>query len=65
MIQTALELLATGRTVIAIAHRLSTVLGSDLIVVMDHGRIAAKGTHSELLASSEIYRNLYELQFNH
>lgn len=65
MIQTALELLATGRTVIAIAHRLSTVLGSDLIVVMDHGRIAAKGTHLELLNTSEIYRNLYELQFNH
>ena len=65
MIQMALERLASGRTVIAIAHRLSTVLGSDCIVVMDQGRIAAMGTHQELLASSEIYRNIYELQFHH
>lgn len=65
MIQTALERLVTGRTVIAIAHRLSTVLGSDCIVVMDQGRIVATGTHQELLRSSEIYRNLYELQFHH
>ncbi len=64
MIQVALERLSSGRTVIAIAHRLSTVLGSDSIVVMDQGRIAAQGTHQQLLSSSEIYRNLYELQFH-
>jgi ABC-type multidrug transport system fused ATPase/permease subunit len=51
--------------VIAIAHRLSTVLGSDMIVVMDQGRIAATGTHAELLNSSELYSNLYNLQFTH
>lgn len=65
MIQVALERLASGRTVIAIAHRLSTVLGSDVIVVMDQGRIVAHGTHQQLLSSSEVYRNLYELQFHH
>jgi subfamily B ATP-binding cassette protein MsbA len=65
MIQSALESLSEGRTVIAIAHRLSTVLGSDMIVVMDQGRIVATGTHSELLNSSELYSNLYRLQFTH
>ena len=65
MIQDALEKLSRGRTVIAIAHRLSTVLGSDMIVVMDHGRIVATGTHAELLNSSEVYTNLYRLQFSH
>jgi subfamily B ATP-binding cassette protein MsbA len=65
MIQDALEKLSKGRTVIAIAHRLSTVLGSDMIVVMDQGRIAATGTHAELLNSSEVYSNLYRLQFTH
>jgi len=65
MIQAALERLSEGRTVIAIAHRLSTILKSDCIVVMDHGRIVAIGTHHQLLESSVLYRNLYELQFHH
>ena len=65
MIQSALESLSEGRTVIAIAHRLSTVLGSDMIVVMDQGQIVATGTHAELLNSSELYSNLYRLQFTH
>ena len=65
MIQAALDRLAEGRTVIAIAHRLSTILKSDCIVVMDLGRVAATGTHRELLESSTLYRNLYELQFHH
>jgi len=65
MIQSALESLSRGRTVIAIAHRLSTVLGSDMIVVMDQGRIVAAGTHSELLKSCPLYSNLYQLQFTH
>jgi len=63
MIQTALEKLSAGKTVVAIAHRLSTVLNSDLIVVMSEGRIAATGTHAELLDKSSIYRSLYEMQF--
>jgi subfamily B ATP-binding cassette protein MsbA len=63
-IQMALEKLAAGRTVIAIAHRLSTVLSADQIVVMDQGRIKEVGTHSELLEKSGHYRRLYDLQFN-
>lgn len=63
MIQTALERLTEGRTVIAIAHRLSTVLQSDQIVVMDQGRIVEVGTHRELIENSTFYRRLYELQF--
>jgi len=65
MVQAALERLSEGRTVVAIAHRLSTVLNSDCIVVMDHGRVVHTGTHSELLQKSDLYRSLYELQFHH
>ena len=63
-IQTALAELATGRTVVAIAHRLSTVLSVDQIVVMDGGRIKETGTHAELLEKSGYYRRLYDHQFN-
>ena len=65
MIQTALEKLSAGKTVVAIAHRLSTVLSSDLIVVMSQGRIVDTGTHAELLEKSSAYRSLYEMQFHH
>jgi ATP-binding cassette, subfamily B, bacterial MsbA len=63
-IQKALEKLTAGRTVIAIAHRLSTVLSADQIVVMDAGRIKEIGTHAELLGKSGYYRRLYDHQFN-
>ncbi|MGA1539122.1 MAG: ABC transporter ATP-binding protein [Chthoniobacterales bacterium] len=65
MIQSALEKLVTGKTVVAIAHRLSTVLTADLIAVMSGGRVVATGTHAELLRSSDDYRSLYEMQFHH
>ncbi len=51
-------------TKIIIAQRVSSVEDADLIVVMDNGRISAKGTHAELLATSEIYREVYEQQKN-
>lgn len=63
-IQDALATLTAGRTVIVIAHRLSTVLNADKIVVMAKGRIKETGTHSELYEKSGIYRKLYDIQFH-
>lgn len=51
-----------GRTLLVISHRVSTVMGCDLIIVLDEGRIAERGKHGELLASGRYYATLYELQ---
>lgn len=63
IVQSALERLMQGRTTIVIAHRLATVLEADRIVVMDHGRIVAQGTHAELVQNNELYARLAALQF--
>jgi len=62
-VQSALDELMKGRTTICIAHRLSTVLHADLIVVLDQGKIVETGTHDELVGRGGIYQKLYELQF--
>lgn len=63
LIQTALDRLMQGKTCLVIAHRLSTVLAADKIMVLENGLITDTGTHDELLEKSEQYRKLYETQF--
>ncbi len=63
LVQRAFENLMRGRTSFVVAHRLSTVRDADAICVVDHGRIAEKGTHEELLAAGGLYRDIYESQF--
>ncbi len=58
-IQNAINFLTKDRTTLVIAHRLSTVVNSNKIYVIDNGKIAAEGNHNELLNSSEIYKNFY------
>jgi len=64
LVQEALEHLMRGRTTIIIAHRLSTVLKADRIIVMDQGRMVAAGTHETLWQSNPLYARLASLQFN-
>jgi ATP-binding cassette subfamily B protein len=62
-IQDALDALMKGRTSIVIAHRLSTVLAADQILVLTDGEIKERGRHDELMAMHGIYRELFETQF--
>jgi len=61
-IQQALAVLMQGRTTIAVAHRLSTIVSADEILVMHHGEIRERGTHRELLEQGGLYERLYRLQ---
>lgn len=63
LIQEAVENLMRERTVIMIAHRLSSIIHADRIIVLEEGSIVDEGSHEELLSRSERYRYLYELQF--
>ncbi len=63
-VQAALEEAMKGRTTLVIAHRLSTVVNADRIVVMDNGRIADAGTHAELMARNGLYARLAAMQFD-
>ncbi|MBQ8895014.1 MAG: ABC transporter ATP-binding protein [Clostridia bacterium] len=65
LIQEAIGPLLKGRTSIVIAHRLTTVLASDEILVMKDGRIVERGCHAELLEQNGVYRELYETQFRY
>jgi ATP-binding cassette, subfamily B, bacterial MsbA len=62
-VQAALANLMQGRTVLVIAHRLSTVRRANRIAVIEHGQITELGSHDELMANSGTYRRLYNLQF--
>ena len=59
IVQQGMDKLMEGRTVFVIAHRLSTVMNSDVIMVLDHGRIIERGSHEKLLAEKGVYYQLY------
>ena len=63
LVQDALERLMHDRTVLVIAHRLSTVQHADRILVLEHGRVVESGTHGQLMERDGVYRRLYDLQF--
>ncbi|MDQ7729682.1 ABC transporter transmembrane domain-containing protein [Halomonas sp. SpR8] len=63
LVQQALDRLMVGRTSIVIAHRLATVIAADRLLVLDGGKLAAAGTHAELITTSPLYRHLAALQF--
>ncbi|MCX5785562.1 MAG: ABC transporter ATP-binding protein [Elusimicrobia bacterium] len=62
VVQAAIERILKGRTVVMVAHRLSTVRNADKIFVLKHGELAESGSHEELLAKNGVYKTLYEAQ---
>jgi len=63
LVQDALERIMQDRTSLVIAHRLSTVLNADKIIVIDEGRVQEVGTHTELLERAGLYATLFQTQF--
>ncbi len=64
MIQKGLEALFRGRTSIVVAHRLSTVINADRILVFDHGKIVGDGSHEELMRTNDVYKELYSTYYS-
>lgn len=62
LIQDSLERLAHDRTTLIVAHRLSTITHADQILVIDHGKLAEKGTHNDLMKQQGVYHNLFQVQ---
>lgn len=63
-IQQALQKLKTDRTIFVIAHKLSTILQADRILVLDHGKIVAQGTHEQLYNDSDVYKDIFDQQLH-
>jgi subfamily B ATP-binding cassette protein MsbA len=63
LVNSAMEVLLTGRSTLIIAHRLSTVRRADRLLVLDHGRLVEQGSHAELLAGRGVYARLYRVQY--
>ncbi len=61
-VQAALKRLQQGRTTVVVAHRLSTIVDADLIIVLEHGAVVEQGTHTELLSKQGVYARLYGMQ---
>ena len=61
-VQSALKRLQQGRTTVVVAHRLSTIVDADQIIVLEHGKVVEQGTHAELLAKRGVYARLYGMQ---
>ena len=62
-IKNAMDVVAEGRTTFIIAHRLSTIKDCDEIIVLDHGKIVGKGSHSHLYDTCSVYKDMYDSQF--